>query len=246
MTITRRRLAVDLAQELRDLVASKYEPGAQLPSEKVLADEFRVSRNTVREALIALWDEGLVVRRWGVGTFVSDRSQPMSQSISPVIPTHDLVQGRQIELLSASVGKAGCPPEAAGALDLEPGAEVWHIERTFARDGKPAFILMDWLPLTVNGVDIDPGAVQNAGTGLLDILRDTARCTVTRMEAEFRASTADATAAGQLSAAPGTPIIVAEQVSLDGRGDPVIFSRNLYHTGVSTLHMVRTPQGRKQ
>jgi DNA-binding GntR family transcriptional regulator len=46
--------------------------GASLPSEKELCEELGVSRNTVRRAYELLGDEGLVVRRQGVGAFVAD------------------------------------------------------------------------------------------------------------------------------------------------------------------------------
>jgi GntR family transcriptional regulator, transcriptional repressor for pyruvate dehydrogenase complex len=57
-----------LADEIRDQVQNRIEvgaigPGAALPSERVLCDEFQASRNTVREALHALVATGHVVRR---------------------------------------------------------------------------------------------------------------------------------------------------------------------------------------
>ena len=50
----------------------RRKPGTPLPSEKNLADELGVSRNTVRRAYELLVTEGLVVRRQGVGAFVAD------------------------------------------------------------------------------------------------------------------------------------------------------------------------------
>jgi GntR family transcriptional regulator len=43
----------------------------QLPSEASIATALGVSRNTLREAYIALESEGIIIRRHGIGTFVA-------------------------------------------------------------------------------------------------------------------------------------------------------------------------------
>jgi len=57
-----------LAQDIRD---KKYKYGEKLPSELELAAMFGVSRSTLREAVRALAQEGLVSIRRGLGTFVT-------------------------------------------------------------------------------------------------------------------------------------------------------------------------------
>ena len=49
-----------------------YKPGARLPSERDLAASFKVSRPTIREAMIALEMRGLVEARHGSGIYVTD------------------------------------------------------------------------------------------------------------------------------------------------------------------------------
>jgi DNA-binding FadR family transcriptional regulator len=63
-------------------------PGESLPSERDLAASYRVSRDTVREAIGELADAGYLVRRRGRygGTFVAD---PLPR---PVVPTVDAVE----------------------------------------------------------------------------------------------------------------------------------------------------------
>ncbi|WP_163000081.1 FadR/GntR family transcriptional regulator, partial [Pseudomonas viridiflava] len=47
--------------------------GSRLPSERDLANRFKVSRPAVREAIGALQNEGIVITRHGSGTYVVDR-----------------------------------------------------------------------------------------------------------------------------------------------------------------------------
>lgn len=63
-----------LATELFNQVcADHYSFGTRLPSERHLAEEYGVSRNTVRQALDLLEDYEIISRRAGSGSFVSFR-----------------------------------------------------------------------------------------------------------------------------------------------------------------------------
>ena len=68
-----RRLYRQIADQLRGLIErGEYAVGAKLPTERDLAEQLKVSRPTVREALIALEVEGLVRIRVGSGIYVSE------------------------------------------------------------------------------------------------------------------------------------------------------------------------------
>ena len=63
-----------LAGILRGKIASgEYPAGRRMPSETTLVQEYGLARGTVRQAMKALEDEGLVVRVQGRGTFVVER-----------------------------------------------------------------------------------------------------------------------------------------------------------------------------
>ena len=54
----------------KDIAKGHYQPGTKLPTESKLAERFVVNRHTVRHAISALVDEGLVYTRRGSGAFV--------------------------------------------------------------------------------------------------------------------------------------------------------------------------------
>jgi DNA-binding FadR family transcriptional regulator len=73
-TIETRRLYRQIADQISRLIeAGEYTPGMRLPAERMLAGQLKVSRPSVREALIALEVEGWVDIRGGTGVFVLDR-----------------------------------------------------------------------------------------------------------------------------------------------------------------------------
>ncbi|MGY5131140.1 GntR family transcriptional regulator [Streptomyces nigrescens] len=60
-----------IADELREAIrAGELKPGDKLPAESKLAERFRRSVPTIREALRALRDEGLIEKQHGRGNFV--------------------------------------------------------------------------------------------------------------------------------------------------------------------------------
>ena len=82
--IQKASLANQVEQIMVERIKSGFYPvGEKLPSEIQLAEEFDVSKATVRAAVNALTARRLVVRRQGVGTFVSQSAKlanPLDQS----------------------------------------------------------------------------------------------------------------------------------------------------------------------
>ena len=68
--------------KIRDMIEQgKLKAGDRLPTERELAEAFKVSRPSVREALRALESQGFLVSRQGDGTYVSQ--QPIELLIEP-------------------------------------------------------------------------------------------------------------------------------------------------------------------
>ncbi|MGO9992613.1 MAG: FadR/GntR family transcriptional regulator [Steroidobacteraceae bacterium] len=76
MTLTpdTRKLYQQVASTIMASITSgQYKPGERLPSERDLATAFKVSRPTIREAMIALEIRGLAETRHGSGIYVTDQ-----------------------------------------------------------------------------------------------------------------------------------------------------------------------------
>jgi DNA-binding FadR family transcriptional regulator len=71
--ITGPRPATEIIRQIRDLIhAQQLRTGSRLPAERDLAEQFGVSRNSVRQALRSLEEQGLLVIRKGAtgGAFI--------------------------------------------------------------------------------------------------------------------------------------------------------------------------------
>jgi DNA-binding LacI/PurR family transcriptional regulator len=97
-----------------------YPPGSRLPSETELPRMLKVSQQTVRRALNDLVREGLIVRRQGSGSYVTDRST------TPILP------GRRLRL--AVLLNTGVEPRALSAgylaLMMQGALEEWGMWKT--------------------------------------------------------------------------------------------------------------------
>jgi DNA-binding FadR family transcriptional regulator len=117
-----RRLYRQIAEQLRELInKGEYPVGGRLPSERELADNFGVSRPSVREALIVLEVEGLVRINVGSGIYVLGTSGHVPKVSATEIPPEgpfEILHAR--EIIEASVaGEAAAlvRPEHIEAID---------------------------------------------------------------------------------------------------------------------------------
>ncbi len=58
-----------------DIIGGKYKNSDMLPSENVLSDQYEVSRNTIRQALTILKEDGLIKKQQGKGSIVTYRER---------------------------------------------------------------------------------------------------------------------------------------------------------------------------
>jgi len=66
---------LQLSEWLKNMIdKGRYAVGERLPSEIDLSNMFNVNRNTVRQAIQQLVNIGLVIKKNGIGTFVSSRT----------------------------------------------------------------------------------------------------------------------------------------------------------------------------
>jgi len=85
--VRRSRIYEHIVEQIQGLISDgKLRPGDQLPPERVLAETFKVSRTSLREALRALELSGYIEGRQGGGTFVrapsaNDIVQPMATAL---------------------------------------------------------------------------------------------------------------------------------------------------------------------
>ena len=127
-----------IAASLReDIARGAYAPGARLPTEAELSARFGVNRHTLRRALAALAEEGLVISRRGSGVFVAAR--PTEYRLGRRVRFHQNVTdsgrtpSRRITRLETRPGTR----DETERLELTEGEAVHVIEGVSLADGLP-------------------------------------------------------------------------------------------------------------
>jgi len=135
---------------LKSILSGEYKPGSRLPSENELADLYKVSRPTIRTAFSRLGELGYVIKKRGVGTFVSNTpsiANPLYQSIDVMdrISTQGYEPGfKQLwaEIITAD-------QELAQKLDIDPDSKIARIQKLFTANGEPIIFFENFIPAWV-------------------------------------------------------------------------------------------------
>ena len=92
--MTEKRLYHTVADKIMSLIADgAFPPGTRLPGERELAERFKVSRVTVREAEIALQALGFISIKTGSGVYVLDPTEKASSGL-PTVTAFELTEAR--------------------------------------------------------------------------------------------------------------------------------------------------------
>jgi GntR family transcriptional regulator len=139
-----------LYQQLQRALRSAIEnrvigPDDALPPERDLAEMLSVSRITVRKAIDELVEEGLLVRKQGSGTFVSNR---VEKNFAKLTSFSEDMRARGREPRSVWINKAAgtVTPEESLTLRSSPGTPVFRYADDAPMALEYATVLRDCLP----------------------------------------------------------------------------------------------------
>lgn len=191
-------------------------PGAKLPGEFTLAERHQVSRITVRRAMAALVEEGLITRRAGVGTVVAHRALEATQIIADVsnlLPNFVRMSNESsIRLLEFAYRPASTV--IAARLKLPPRERVQFSVRVRSMKDQPFSYLITHVPASI-AQNYDENAL---ATTSLFMLLERSGVRVDHATQTISATLATEEIAQALGVSVGAPLIVLERVVFDQEG----------------------------
>ena len=227
------QLHLIIGQRIRDQV---YLPGALLPSEFMLADQFGISRVTVRRTLALLERDGLIVRRRGIGTFVAPEKDRTAGMIAGVIENLITI-GLQTEARLLSVSEDPTPPALVrGSLKLAPDDVPVCLRRLRLHNGSPFSLTSIWLPLRIAAL-IEP---ERLGDGTTVAMLEAAGVRSESAEQTVSATLADHEVGALLEVPLGSALVLVRRIVRDADNAPLLFQQSLYRPDRYEYHMLLT------
>jgi len=218
--------------ELKQRIASAtYAPGAGLPAERRLSEEFGVSLITIRRAMDELILDGLIERRQGVGSFVRERARSVVVAMSSFTP--DVRSGRlrivrtllQDDMVIAS-------PEVAAKLSVQPGSALRHLVRLDSEGDSPLSVDEVFIPPALAAA-ITPEIA--ASPLFLSLWPEKSGFVLSRTESEISVQIAGKADQALLQVGPDAPLLITDELVLGGDGRPAVRVVTRYRTDRTRL-----------
>ena len=198
------------------------------PTEETLAKEYGVSRITVRQALASLERDGLLIRKRGKGTFVSDASKRKIY-FDPLKFTGSLQDltgiGVRTEIKVLDFRKINAPLFVTDRLKLPKNMDFIKIERLRLAEGYPYCYILNYVPFDI-GNKINPDNLLSRA--LLKIIEEDFGLYLAKAIQTFEATIADPQVAPLLEVRIGDPLLKIERVVFGINEEPIEFVSILY------------------
>ncbi|GII75333.1 putative GntR-family transcriptional regulator [Sphaerisporangium rufum] len=237
------RRRADRARQIADLlrrqVMERHFDSGHLPLETALAREFGTSRNTIRDALDLIREEGLIDRCPGVGTTVAGEKYPHGLhrllGLAETLREHGEVANEV-----RTMGLIRPPAAVSARLRLPAGEPVVYVERLRRLNGLPLSLDLTYLVRELGEPLFQADLTRN---DIFVLLERIAGQPLGTAELTVEAVNADAHTAAVLDAARGAALLMVERLAhlSDGRpvdlefirfrGDRITMSGHLRRTG---------------
>jgi len=217
---------------------SNFAPGQALPSENELANVLGVSRGSLREALRILEEEGIIIKRHGVGTFLTSRISLVRNPLEIDFGVTEIIESTG---MSAGLAKIEVTNEKASShisekLKVDNGSSILVLKRVRTANDNPVVYSVDYIPeATLGKVNIPltfTGSLYHLFEDKLDQRVDHGIAQVIPVLANKEIS-------GYLDIGNNSSILLIDQVDYNIRNQPILYSQEYWRTDVFEFTIFR-------
>jgi GntR family transcriptional regulator len=209
---------------MRELIKHPdYISGAFLPKEVDIAEQLGVARNTVRHAISKLVNEGLLVRKKGVGTIVASRRIPTRLDSWWSFTKEMKARGVDVVNFDLKVEVMPATEEVSDAMNIKKGTKIVQLSRLRGTSAGPSLLSVSWFHprLKMKGKE-------NFARPLYEVLEEDFGVIVTVSREEISAISAEETLAGKFGIEVGAPLLFRRRLVSDTDGRIVEYNKVYY------------------
>lgn len=224
--------------ELRDRLAERIQNGTyaenqKLPSERLLAEELKTTRVTLRDALFQLEIEGKVFRMDRRGWFVSGCRLVFDPYLDKGFMRNVQEQGMEPSTKLLKLEETEASMALAKALKTDQGARVYHLQRQRFINKRP--VLVEDIYLDQSRF---PGLRHTDVSGSLSlVLKEVYSVSVAYSNIEITPVVFNKLHAKTLQVSPGTPATLISRTSYDSDDKVVEFDKEYWVADILKIEL---------
>lgn len=217
-------LHIQAEELLRKMIEDpQFRNGKFLPNEVELSQQLAISRTTLRQALNKLVYEGLLVRKKGIGTKVSEKTVSSKSMNWKSFSQEMAARGIPIRNFELHISWVKPNEDVAHFFDIKPEQKVLKLERLRGRPEGPFVYFVSYFhPGT--GLTGD----EDFKRPLYEILEMEYNVIATLSKEEISAKAADNFIAGKLEIETGSPVLFRKRFVYDQADKPIEFNLGYY------------------
>lgn len=225
-------MSFDASKEIRqkliyEMREGKYSGEEKLPRETVLAAEFGISRNHLRDVLAQLEREGFITRRHGVGTVINHHVIKVKNRMDIEAEFLDIIRqnGHEAAVSHVSFSEEPADRFVSEKIKIAEGEPVLRICRICTADGRPAIYCEDIVEKRLIKREYDRKDFEPPIFYFLQKFCDIeAYMDLTQLHAVV----ADEKVADALEVAKNTPLLNMEEIDYDIDGNIIFYSSQYF------------------
>lgn len=228
-----------IKQDLQEkIVSGGFKPGEQLPSEAELAELFNVSRNSIREAIGILENEGYLIRRQGIGTFITYSDPIIKGGIERLKGISEFIRekGYVPESILEKFFLTECDESLAESLMINCNEKVAFIETIKTASGTPVSSCTDIIPVKFLSRPVE---TEDLKEPIFDYLQKKHDIKIAFAECDLIPCVSDAVLSSKLKLEIGSPVLLLKQIHYDEDGRRVLFSKSFFPANRFTFKLIR-------
>ena len=217
---------------------SKLTPRSKLPTETELANMLGVSRSSLREALRLLEEEGAIVRRHGIGTFIRGEASLVRNPLEINFGVTEIIEsmGLRAGTVNLQIVRDKANSSISEKLKIDMESSIVIINRVRTVNEKPVVYTIDIVPATTLGeIDIP---VKFSGS-LYRFLEEKYNQKVDYGVAKIIPTLAKSEISKRLEIAAKSVVLLIDQVDYNIKNQPILYSQEYWRHDIFEFTIFR-------
>jgi len=202
-------------------------PDSKLPTETELANMIGVSRATLREAFRLLQEEGTIISRHGVGTFVRSKDSLVRNPLEINYGVTEIIESMGLRAGTAKikVQRTEADISVSEKLKIDAGSSVVVIQRVRTANEKPVVYTIDIIPeATLGKIDLPTKFKES----LYKLLEEKYNQKVDYGIARIIPTLAGAEVSKRLKIGAKLVVLLIDQVDYNVKNQPILYSQEYW------------------